>query len=192
MIVRILSQGKSFSGLAMYLAHDPEAKTKDRVNWTHTLNLANDDVPCAVNEMYLTAENAELLKQEAGIRGGGRATEKSVKHLSLNWAPDQQPSREHMIETAEGFLKHMGWDEHQAILFSHNDKKHLHVHIMLRARTLSTSCFGHLSIVSSSTPVIRNISLIESPNLRGVGSFAFGVSLSFSGSMIPSPSFLGV
>jgi hypothetical protein len=131
MIVRIMSRGQSFSGLATYLTHDAErAKTNERVAWTHTLNLASDDVPCAVNEMYLTAENAELLKQEAGIRAGGRATENPVKHLSLNWAPDEHPTREHMIETTEDFLRHMKWQEHQAVLVAHSDK-HPHVHVML-------------------------------------------------------------
>jgi hypothetical protein len=131
MIVRIMSRGKSFSGLATNLTHDADrAKTAERVAWTHTHNLANDDIPCAVNEMLWTARDAELLKQEAGIRAGGRATENAVKHLSLNWAPDQHPTREHMIQTAEGFLRHMGWQEHQAIFVAHQDK-HPHVHIVL-------------------------------------------------------------
>jgi hypothetical protein len=47
-----------------------------------------------------------------GGGGGGRTTENVVKHVSLNWSPEEQPSRDHMIETAEGFLRHMGWDEH--------------------------------------------------------------------------------
>ena len=51
MIVIILANGTSFSGLATYLTHDPEAKTAERVAWTHTLNLANDHVPSAVDEM---------------------------------------------------------------------------------------------------------------------------------------------
>ncbi len=68
-----------------------------------TLNLANDHVPSAIDEMYWTAENAELLKQEAGIRAGGREAENVVKHVSLNWAPDERPTREHMIETTEDF-----------------------------------------------------------------------------------------
>jgi hypothetical protein len=130
MIVKILSRGKSFKGLATYLTHDPDAKTAERVSWTHTLNLANDHVPSAVDEMLKTARNAELLKQEAGIRAGGRATENSVKHLSLSWAPDENPTREHMIETAEDFLRHMKWQEHQALLVAHEDK-HPHVHVML-------------------------------------------------------------
>jgi hypothetical protein len=131
MIVKISSSGTSFKGLSTYLTHDPNANTTERVAWTHTHNLANDDVPSAVNEMYLTAENAELLKQEAGVRAGGRGTENPVKHVSLNWAPDDNPSREHMIETGKAFLRHMKWDGHQAIFVAHDDKSYRHVHIML-------------------------------------------------------------
>ncbi len=132
MIVKILSRGKSFKGLATYLTHDAEkAQTDERVAFTHTLNLANDHVPSAVDEMLWTARQAELLKQEAGIRAGGRATENAVKHLSLNWAPDEQPTRDHMIQATEGLLKHMGWQDHQALLVAHEDKEHRHVHVML-------------------------------------------------------------
>lgn len=131
MIVRIHSRGSSFQGLATYLTHDAEAKTDERVEWTHTLNCANDHVPSAVNEMLWTARDAELLKQEAGIRAGGRATENAVKHCSLNWAPDERPTQAHMIATTEDFLRHMQWEEHQAVLVAHTDKAHAHVHVML-------------------------------------------------------------
>jgi hypothetical protein len=132
MIVKIQPAGKSFSGLATYLTHDPEhAKTGDRVAWTHTLNCANDDVNCAVSEMIWTARDAELLKQEAGVRAGGRATEKTLKSFSLNWAPDENPTREHMIETTQEFLRHMGWDEHQSVIVAHSDKDYSHVHGMV-------------------------------------------------------------
>jgi hypothetical protein len=133
MIVVIHKGGKSFSGAATYLTHDPKSMTAERVNWTHTLNLANDHVPSAVDEMLWTARNAELLKREAGVRAGGRASENVVKHVSLNWSPEDNPTREHMIETAEKFLGHMGWSEHQAVLISHTDKSHSHVHLLLNA-----------------------------------------------------------
>ena len=100
MIVRIGTGGKSFKGLSDYLTHDPKANTDKRVDWTHTHNLANDHVPSAVDEMYQTASNAELLKQEAGVRAGGRTTEAPVKEVSLNWYPGEKPTREHMIETS--------------------------------------------------------------------------------------------
>jgi hypothetical protein len=131
MIVKISAGGKSFAGLSAYLTHDPNAQTDERVAWTHTHNLANDHVPSAVDEMYWTARNAELLKQEAGVRAGGRATGAPVKHVSLNWSPEDNPSREHMIETTEGFLRHMNWQEHQVILVAHEDKSYKHVHVML-------------------------------------------------------------
>ncbi len=35
-----------------------------------------------------------------------------------------------MIETAEDFLRHMGWQEHQALIVAHQDK-HPHIHAML-------------------------------------------------------------
>jgi hypothetical protein len=92
MIIRILSSGKSFKGLSAYLKHDPKAETQNRVAWTHTLNLANEHVPAAVNDMVWTAHDAEALKQEAGVRAGGRTVENPVKHLSLNWAPEARAS----------------------------------------------------------------------------------------------------
>ena len=133
MIIRIHSNGGSFKGLSNYLTHDPDANTDQRVGWTHTRNLANDHVPSAVNEMVWTARDAELLKQEAGVRAGGRATENSVKHFSLNWSPEDNPSREHMIQSTDEFLRHMGWEEHQAVLIAHTDKQYAHVHVMLNS-----------------------------------------------------------
>jgi hypothetical protein len=131
MIIRIHQAGKSFKGLGTYLTHDPRATSAERVGWTHTLNLAHDHVPSAVDEMVWTARNAELLKQEAGIRAGGRATENEVKHISLNWSPEEAPTPTHMIETTEAFLRHMNWQDHQALLVAHTDKTHPHVHVML-------------------------------------------------------------
>src|ERR1700728_1078184 len=133
MIVKISGSGKSFKGLAQYLTHDPKAETNERVAWTHTHNLANDDVACAVNEMYLTAENAELLKQEAGVRAGGRRAENTVKHVSLNWAPADNPSQDHMIKSGNHFLETMGWGDHQAMFVGHSDKSYKHLHIILNA-----------------------------------------------------------
>ena len=133
MIVRIFSAGKSFNGLGNYLTHDAGADTAERVAWTHTLNCANDHVPSAVHEMYNTYLDAELLKEEAGIRKGGRPLENPVKHFSLNWHPDETPDRAQIIAAVEGYLDHMGWQEHQAVLTNHTDKAHAHVHVMLNA-----------------------------------------------------------
>ncbi|MCC8978883.1 relaxase/mobilization nuclease domain-containing protein [Bradyrhizobium acaciae] len=126
MIVKIQKAGSSFKGLTNYLINH-----EDRVAWTHSLNCANDDVKSVVNELYITASQAEYLKEQAGVHAGGTVVDKPVKHISLNWHPSEQPTREDMIEAAEQFLKRMGWDEHQALLVAHQDKAHRHVHIEL-------------------------------------------------------------
>jgi hypothetical protein len=127
-------KGKSFSGACKYVMHDVDAETSKRVAWTHTFNLANnDDIPSAINEMYLTAQNADFLKKEAGIRAGGRPTENPCKHISLNWSPEDNPSEAHMKKTAEHFMEYMRWGEHQAIFVAHSDKPHKHLHIVMNA-----------------------------------------------------------
>jgi hypothetical protein len=126
MIVKIQKPGSSFKGLANYLTEQ-----NDRVAWTHSLNCANDTVLSVVHEMYTTYSQAELLKEQAGVHAGGSVVETPVKHISLNWHPDEKPAQEHMTVTAEAFLKEMGWEEHQALLVAHNDKPHSHVHIEL-------------------------------------------------------------
>jgi hypothetical protein len=131
MIVKFSGSGSSFTGVSKYLTHDPNALTSERVEFTHTFNLASDFVPAAVNEMYWTSRDAEIYKREAGIRAGGRSSEHPAKHLSLNWAPEDSPSQEHMIRTGEHFLRTMNWGEHQAIFVAHNDKKYKHLHILV-------------------------------------------------------------
>ncbi len=132
MIVRFAKGGKSFQSLANYLLHDPEkAKTSERVAWTHTLNLANDHIPSAVNEMFWTCRAADQLKRLEGAAIGGRELKNPVKHFSLSWAPSDAPTREQMIEAAQHFLRHLGWQEHQAVLVAHRDKHFSHVHVML-------------------------------------------------------------
>jgi hypothetical protein len=145
MVPKLFPAGKSFKKLAAYLLHDPDnAKTTERVRWTHTLNLASDRPASAIDEMLWTVRGADWLKQQSNVPSGGRPLENPVKHFSLNWHPSETPTREQMIETVESFLSHMGWREHQALIVCHDDK-HPHVHVMLNAvrpetgRALDTS-----------------------------------------------------
>src|SRR5262249_35497079 len=64
---------------------------------------------------------------------GGRKVEHPVKHFSLNWHPSEQPDQAEMPATVQSFLKHMGWDEHQAIVIAHSDKPYRHAHVVLNA-----------------------------------------------------------
>lgn len=132
MIVRIQRGGKSFKWLGQYLTHDAgKAQTSERVAWTDTLNLANDQLGSAIDEMYWTYRAADQLKRAAGISTGGTPLKNPVKHVSLNWHPSEQPAKEEMVEAVRDFMRYMGWQDHQAILVAHNDRPHQHVHLMI-------------------------------------------------------------
>jgi hypothetical protein len=133
MVPRFAKAGRSFKAVALYLMHDTEhAQTSERVAWTHTLNLAHDHIPSAVDEMLTTFQNAAVLKSEQGAKAS-KAIDKPVKHFSLNWHPSEKPERAEMIAAAESFLQHMGWQEHQALIIAHEDKEHRHVHLVVNA-----------------------------------------------------------
>ena len=78
--------------------------------------------------MAATAEASPELKRLAGAAATGRKLEKPVCHYSLNWARDEKPDRQEMRRAAEGSLKALGMERHQALIVSHRDgQPHVHV-----------------------------------------------------------------
>jgi hypothetical protein len=141
MIPNISKNGRSFKGAALYHFHDKDPDrdtpndlkptTDDRVAFIATRNLAFDDPDRAVSEMIATAYAQNELKREAGLSTAGRKCTEPVKTISLSWHPDEKPTYDHMIEAADRYLKHMKWDEHQAVYIGHKDTEHPHIHILL-------------------------------------------------------------
>lgn len=141
MIVRIQASGGSFRGAGKYYLHDKsdhagldksvKPSTDERVWFTDTRNTLNTDAERALDEMWRTADDQAFLKMQAGVSRGGRVCENPVKTLSLSWHKDDEPTPEHMIASADAFLKYMGWDQHQAVYIGHNDTEHRHIHIVL-------------------------------------------------------------
>ena len=150
MIVRIQANGGSFRGAGQYYLHDKQSQTAtsaeradasldkgvkpqtdERVWFTDTRNCLERDPARALDEMWRTAEDQAYLKMQAGVQRGGRVCEEPVKTLSLSWHKDDGPEPQHMVEAADAFLRHMGWDAHQAVLVGHNDTEHRHIHVIL-------------------------------------------------------------
>jgi len=131
MIIKIHKAGRSFKGVSRYLLHDAGTETAKRVAWTHTVNLAHDLVSSAVDEMLWTFRSADVLKRAAGVSTGGSKLDKPVKHFSLCWPQGETPAQDHMIETVQAYMAHMGWAQHQAVLVAHNDTRHAHVHVVM-------------------------------------------------------------
>jgi hypothetical protein len=137
MIPSISRNGTSFRGAGAYHLHDkpqpgePRPRTSERIAFTTTRNLANDDPRHALDEMWRTARDAIHLKDAIGLRRSGRRNDAPVKTISLSWAPGQTPGQGEMIAAADDFLRRMGWHQHQAVYVAHNDTAHPHLHIIL-------------------------------------------------------------
>ncbi len=141
MIIRFQANGGSFRGAGLYYLHDKSAdqsldkhlkpKTDERVWFSDTRNCLSMDPDRALEEMWRTAEDQAYLKMQAGVKRGGRVCEDSVKTFSMSWHKDDRPDVQHMVESADAFVKHMGWEQHQVVYVGHNDTEHRHIHVIL-------------------------------------------------------------
>jgi hypothetical protein len=105
-IVRSLPAGRSFKWLAEYLVHDPKAETTRRVAWTHTVNLAHDDIGSAVGRthffMFYTASMFARIVYDAGQRERGFAMARDSL-AALQEAADRDDL--HVVHAAIQFAK---------------------------------------------------------------------------------------
>lgn len=125
------TKGKSFAGVVAYITHDIGKSSDERVAFTHTINMRTNDPEKAAKVMAWTAMNASQLKEAAGIKATGRKTKDPVYHFSLNWEPGENPSHEHMVETAKAALSVLGFEGHEAVFAVHTDKAHQHMHVVV-------------------------------------------------------------
>ena len=131
MIVKIHKRGSSFKTGTAYILHDIGGETADRVMWSDAVNVGEQTPDAAWRDMYETWDERTRLKREAGVDLRGRDNQKPVLHYTLSWAPGETPTPEHMKEAALSSLIALKLGEHQAVMAAHNDKDHLHVHIMV-------------------------------------------------------------
>jgi Relaxase/Mobilisation nuclease domain len=136
MIPRIQT-GTSFQGAGLYYLHDKklegetERLTTERVAWTYAINTVENDPEAVLAEMRQTSFDQPILKMLSGNRIDGRPTETPVMTVALAWSPEQNPTRNQMIEAGHSYLQHMGWEAHQALFVAHNDTKHPHMHMII-------------------------------------------------------------
>ncbi|MGD9725705.1 MAG: relaxase/mobilization nuclease domain-containing protein [Hyphomicrobiaceae bacterium] len=130
MVPRLHKRGTSFKGACNYILHDAGEQTTDRVLWTDTLNLKGP-AEQGWREMHATWADRVNLKRKAGVDLRGRDNTSPVLHMTLSWHANDNPTPEHMRETALASLTAVGLDAHQAVLAAHSDKDHMHVHIVV-------------------------------------------------------------
>ena len=134
MVVKMSAPGRSFGGWRITACTTGGwwgrgiRRARSGVEWTETRNLATEQGDRAARIMAATAEASPELKRLAGGAATGRKLEKPVCHYSLNWAKEEKPDRQEMLRAAEGSLKALGMERHQALIVSHRDgQPHVHV-----------------------------------------------------------------
>lgn len=144
MIPRIARGGCSFKGAAAYYLHDKAGDTRERVEWTQTLNVLTQDPDKAWKVMAYTALEADRLKEASGQKRTGRKLTKPVFSYSLSRHPEQQPDRPQMMKAALQSLRALGLTEHQALIVAHRDEPQPHLHILVNRVHPLTGLAGDL------------------------------------------------
>ena len=145
MVPRVAGKGRSFKGAGLYYLHDKQARTSDRVAFTHTLNLPTEDAEKGIGWMAHTAMRQSEIKRAAGGVAKGRKLRDPVYAYSLSWHPDEQPNREQMIAAALETLKRLDLEGHEAVLVAHNDEPHPHIHVIVNRVNPETGIAAPLS-----------------------------------------------
>lgn len=138
-----IDRGYSFKGVTAYLTHDKRGQgagpeSAARVGFTQLYNFIGDEARNpgeAAALMALVVRDADQLKAAAGIKPGGRKSEKGpVWHASLAWHPSEAPAPEDMRKAVEEALVSVGLPldaGHQTYVVQHTDAPHPHVHIVV-------------------------------------------------------------
>ena len=103
--------GSSFRGLANYL------EGEQKIEFKEAHNLAGDHKDHYVRMMEDTASMSKA--------------EQPVYHVSLSYSPEDNPSKDMMIEDGHQVLQELALEDHQAIFVAHGDTDHKHLHMMI-------------------------------------------------------------
>lgn len=119
--------------------------TDERVDVLELRNLVADEARDAWFEMMNTAEASAALKEAAGIPKGGRAGTKPVFTYYLGWHDSETPDRAAMLDAARSTIRMLGLENHQAVIVSHSDTQHRHVHVIVNRVDPQTGIYAPLS-----------------------------------------------
>lgn len=118
-----IQQGSGFGGLLRYLHFGEKDRAAGdgppRVDWTDLHHLAPCDDP---NQL------AAIMRVTAQTYS--RPPKEPVLHISISWAPEDEPTPDQMRRIATQVLDRMGLAQHQAVVLAHRDTDHRHLHIV--------------------------------------------------------------
>lgn len=121
-------QAEAFSRFGDYALHDKgDRRTAYRVGFTEILNMETETPEGAIEQM--TASFERYREKEAHKRG--RKLQKPLFAYSLSWAPDENPTREEMLDAAHSSLKALRLEGLQTLIVQHLDEPQPHIHVLV-------------------------------------------------------------
>lgn len=119
-MIAVSRYAQSFHDVARYLERPKHGREEQqRVAWTDARNLvSSENIQDAAREMDLVAR--------ANTR-----IDRPVLHMSISWAPEDDPSRDQMRQVAYRVLDAIGCKQHQSVLVAHADEPYAHLHTVL-------------------------------------------------------------
>lgn len=88
--------------------------------------IGQGNYPVAVKHMSLTMKLNRLLRQAELNQN----VKRSSVHISLNFAPSENPSEEKMKAIADTYMEKIGFGEQPYLVYRHEDAGHAHLHIV--------------------------------------------------------------
>ncbi|PCE64950.1 relaxase/mobilization nuclease domain-containing protein [Sediminicola luteus] len=98
---------------------------------------------------------------------------KAVYHVSLNLPPDEKMNDKSFVSMGLEYLKGMGFDDNQYIMYRHDDQSHQHIHIVANRIKFSGELVSDSKDYKRSELLVRKLEkkyglseLIEEPSVR--------------------------
>lgn len=81
----------------------------------------------------LLSQSPNEMAREMNSEAAFSKCKSPVWHTSLSWPPEEKPSKEEMIKSANLYCKKIGadTDKHQIVVYRHFDQEHDHIHIYI-------------------------------------------------------------
>lgn len=129
MISKVIPPGKSFGGACKYLCANRE----------RTEIILSEGVRVYSHKL-MALDFEEQRRLNPGLKS-------PVQHIILSYYPGEKLSSEKMAEIAREYLENMGIRNTQFVVVKHNDKDHLHTHILFNrvdndGRTIKDNWLG--------------------------------------------------
>ena len=110
-----------------------------------------------LDNSFVNTTERNIMKEVAMVRMQRPDLKKYFYHTSINFPKDENVSNELMIKIGREYLDANGFNQHQYIMFRHNDAGHPHFHILVNRIGYDGSVVSDSNDYARSEKVLRDL-----------------------------------